>query len=107
VGPRPPLLPESSQANPPRLRQSDSISQADADSSAIMLSHSAAWKKHLSRSLHRHVPITQWLPEYNREKFICDLIAGVTVGLTIMPQALAYAALAGVEPQVSCYSPHL
>jgi len=59
------------------------------------------WKRQALRTLHRHVPITQWLPEYNREKFICDLIAGVTVGLTVMPQALAYSTLAGLEPQVS------
>lgn len=52
----------------------------------------------------RRVPILQWAPKYNTHKFFCDLIAGITVGLTVMPQALAYATLAGLEPQVSCYT---
>ncbi len=59
------------------------------------------WRHSTKRFLNRRVRITEWLPEYNQEKFVCDLIAGVTVGLTVMPQALAYATLAGLEPQVS------
>lgn len=47
------------------------------------------------------LPILDWGTQYSSEKFISDLIAGVTVGLTVMPQALAYATLAGLEPQVS------
>lgn len=50
--------------------------------------------------LRQRVPVIAWLPEYDRTKFICDLIAGVTVGLTVIPQALAYSTLAGLEPQV-------
>lgn len=46
------------------------------------------------------VPIVRWLPTYSSNDFISDLIAGVTVGLTVMPQGLAYATLAGLEPQV-------
>ena len=30
----------------------------------------------------------------------CDLIAGLTVGLTVIPQGLAYAKIAGLPPQV-------
>lgn len=60
----------------------------------------AAWMKRLKTSLYRCVPILSWMPLYNADKFICDLIAGVTVGLTVIPQSLAYATLAGLEPQV-------
>lgn len=62
------------------------------------------WKRSTKRFLNRRVRITEWLPEYNRDKLVCDLIAGVTVGLTVMPQALAYATLAGLEPQYGLYS---
>jgi sodium-independent sulfate anion transporter 11 len=31
---------------------------------------------------------------------VADLVAGVTVGLTLIPQAIAYASLAGLDPQV-------
>lgn len=46
------------------------------------------------------VPILGWLPHYNTETALGDLIAGITVGLTLIPQSIAYAALAGLEPQV-------
>jgi sodium-independent sulfate anion transporter 11 len=59
-----------------------------------------AWMKRLNTALYRCVPILSWMPLYNADKFICDLIAGVTVGLTVIPQSLAYATLAGLEPQV-------
>lgn len=51
----------------------------------------------------RRVPIVKWLPEYKLLDGISDLVAGFTVGLTLMPQAIAYAALAGLQPQVSSY----
>ncbi|KAJ2945881.1 hypothetical protein O0L34_g4786 [Tuta absoluta] len=56
------------------------------------------------RLLHKRLPVTKWLPEYNTEKALADFIAGVTVGLTVIPQALAYATLAGLPPQYGLYS---
>ncbi|EDV43523.2 uncharacterized protein Dana_GF18533 [Drosophila ananassae] len=50
------------------------------------------WK----RRLHRHVPIFQWLPFYTAEWGIDDFIAGVTLGLTIIPESMACALLAGL-----------
>ncbi|KAK0092235.1 hypothetical protein PV326_001903 [Microctonus aethiopoides] len=52
----------------------------------------------------KRLPILSWLPKYNSEKAISDAIAGITVGLTVMPQGLAYAILAGLEPQYGLYS---
>lgn len=46
------------------------------------------------------VPILKWSKSYNSEKFITDLVAGITVGLTLIPQSIAYAGLAGLGPQV-------
>ncbi|XP_045448781.1 sodium-independent sulfate anion transporter [Melitaea cinxia] len=57
-----------------------------------------------TRLLHKRLPIVKWLPEYNSEKALADFIAGVTVGLTVIPQALAYATLAGLPPQYGLYS---
>ncbi|XP_049869042.1 sodium-independent sulfate anion transporter-like [Pectinophora gossypiella] len=56
------------------------------------------------RLLHKRLPVTKWLPEYNSEKALADFIAGITVGLTVIPQALAYATLAGLHPQYGLYS---
>ena len=51
-----------------------------------------------------------WLPksvlclrEYNRHKFLLDLIAGVTVGLVALPLAMAFAIASGLTPQAGIY----
>lgn len=41
--------------------------------------------------LYKRLPILNWLPNYNSEDAVGDLVAGLTVGLTVIPQALAYA----------------
>lgn len=53
--------------------------------------------------IHRHVPITSWLPQYNWEKAMGDLISGFTIGLTMIPQSIAYASLANLSPQVRLF----
>ena len=53
------------------------------------------------KQLNRKVPVTDWLPKYNLEYFVSDLIAGITVGLTVIPQGIAYSLIAGLPPQVS------
>lgn len=50
--------------------------------------------------LYKRVPIFMWLPHYNLEYAVSDLVAGITVGLTVIPQAIAYASVAGLPPQV-------
>lgn len=47
------------------------------------------------------MPILNWLPRYDGHDALGDLVAGVTVGLTVIPQSLAYANVAGLPPQVS------
>jgi len=43
------------------------------------------------------------LRSYNFDKFISDLIAGVTVGLVALPLAMAFAIASGVPPQAGIY----
>lgn len=52
----------------------------------------------------RRIHIIEWLPKYTKVKFISDLIAGITVGLTMIPQSLAYASLADIPPQYGLYT---
>lgn len=54
--------------------------------------------------LRRRIYILSWLPDYDRSKAIGDLIAGVTLGLTMVPQSLAYANLANLPAQYGLYS---
>ena len=48
----------------------------------------------------QRLPILTWLPKYQLEASVSDIIAGVTVGLTVIPQGIAYAQVAGLPPQV-------
>ncbi|XP_053816406.1 sodium-independent sulfate anion transporter isoform X11 [Vidua chalybeata] len=50
------------------------------------------------------LPVLRWLPRYSRAWLPLDLLAGLAVGLTTVPQALAYAELAGLPPQYGLYS---
>ncbi|XP_029039363.1 sodium-independent sulfate anion transporter-like [Osmia bicornis bicornis] len=56
------------------------------------------------RLLKNRVPILKWLPLYRTNDAFGDLVAGFTVGLTLIPQAIAYAGLAGLTPQYGLYS---
>lgn len=54
--------------------------------------------------------VDAWLPksivflrEYTFDKFVHDLIAGVTVGLVALPLAMAFAIASGVSPQAGIY----
>lgn len=58
----------------------------------------------LRRLLRRRVPLVTWLPSYSVEYVVADLVAGVTLGLTLLPQSIAYAQLAGVSPRFGLYS---
>lgn len=50
------------------------------------------------------VPIVKWLPKYSLQSFQCDFIAGITVALMVIPQALAYAVIADLPTQYGLYS---
>lgn len=51
-------------------------------------------------TLQRWLPFLAWLPHYSLQWLKMDFIAGLSVGLTVIPQALAYAEVAGLPPQV-------
>lgn len=52
----------------------------------------------------QRVYILSWIRQYDQSAAIADAIAGVTLGLTMIPQAIAYAALAGLPSQYGLYS---
>lgn len=55
------------------------------------------------KMLYKRVPVLRWIPSYNTSDAIGDLVAGITVGLTVIPQSLAYANIAGLPTQVSSF----
>lgn len=51
--------------------------------------------------LFKRMPILAWLPNYQKKYVVSDMVAGITVGLTVIPQAIAYANVAGLPLQVN------
>lgn len=45
-----------------------------------------------------------WIRGYNRSRFSSDLFAGLTVGVVLIPQSIAYAILAGAPPIHGLYA---
>ncbi|CAB3251977.1 unnamed protein product [Arctia plantaginis] len=56
------------------------------------------------KTLKKRLPIIEWVPKYKREYIIQDIIAGITVGLTAIPQGMAYAVIAGLPPEYGLYA---
>ncbi len=52
----------------------------------------------------RFLPILEWLPAYERDWLRGDLLAGATVWAVLIPSALAYAGIVGVDPVVGLYT---
>ena len=51
-----------------------------------------------------YVPLVGVLKHYRREDFSHDLLAGLVVGVITVPQAIAYAFLAGLPPEAGLYA---
>ncbi|MEQ8241547.1 MAG: SulP family inorganic anion transporter, partial [Cyclobacteriaceae bacterium] len=49
-------------------------------------------------------PITQWLPSYKKSQLNGDVFAGITVGIMLIPQGMAYALIAGLPPVYGLYA---
>ena len=49
-------------------------------------------------------PILDWLPNYKKSWIRGDLAAGLTVGIMLVPQGIAYALIAGLSPIYGLYT---
>lgn len=57
-----------------------------------------------SGSLKKYLPILEWLPNYKKANLGGDLSAGMTVGIMLIPQGMAYSMLAGLDPIHGLYA---
>lgn len=51
-----------------------------------------------------YFPVLQWLPNYKRTYLAGDIGAGITVGIMLVPQGMAYAMIAGLPPVFGLYA---
>ena len=50
------------------------------------------------------MPFLDWVSTYKKAYFIKDLLAGLTVGIVLVPQGMAYAMIAGLPPVHGLYA---
>ena len=50
------------------------------------------------------LPVIQWLPKYKRNLLRFDIIAGLTLAAFAIPDAMAFASLAGLPPEIGLYA---
>jgi high affinity sulfate transporter 1 len=50
------------------------------------------------------VPITEWLPRYQKGDLRPDIIAGIALAGLLIPEAMGYAGIAGLPPQAGLYA---
>ncbi|MBS1145964.1 MAG: putative high affinity sulfate transporter (SulP) [Proteobacteria bacterium] len=54
--------------------------------------------------LYRLLPFLRWLPSVTKQTFKADLIAAFTGALIVLPQAVAFATIAGLPPEYGLYA---
>ena len=54
--------------------------------------------------MRKFIPVLQWLPKYKASYLSGDIIAGITVSVVLIPQAMAYAMIAGLPPVYGLYA---
>ena len=52
----------------------------------------------------KYFPILNWLPNYKKSFLVGDISAGLTVGVMLIPQGMAYAMIAGLPPVYGLYA---
>lgn len=54
--------------------------------------------------MRKYFPFLEWIKTYDKSQFGGDLTAGLTVGVMLIPQGMAYAMLAGLPPIYGLYA---
>eukprot|EP01102_Stenamoeba_stenopodia_P021884 TRINITY_DN893_c0_g3_i1.p1 TRINITY_DN893_c0_g3~~TRINITY_DN893_c0_g3_i1.p1 ORF type:complete len:649 (-),score=137.48 TRINITY_DN893_c0_g3_i1:64-2010(-) len=63
------------------------------------------WRQFRRNLLLNAFPVLKWLPHYNyKECLLADIIGGLTSGTLSVPQGLAYATIAHLEPKFGLYA---
>ncbi|NJB82555.1 SulP family inorganic anion transporter [Wenyingzhuangia aestuarii] len=52
----------------------------------------------------QYFPILSWIPTYKKAFLYGDVMAGITVGILLIPQGMAYAMIAGLPPVFGLYA---
>jgi len=61
-------------------------------------------REKMGEALPRFLPFLSWLPQVGRRTLKADLWAGLTGAVIVLPQCVAFAAIAGLPPQYGLYA---
>ncbi|XP_075231681.1 sodium-independent sulfate anion transporter-like [Lycorma delicatula] len=64
---------------------------ADADS----IKNGTSW----NHKLLQYISVLKWLKNYGKFELFCDLISGISIAFTMIPQSIAYAAIIDLTPE--------
>jgi len=78
--------------------------QDDEGSHKLRRKDSKADWSPLAKLAFRFLPVFSWAPQLSRKIVQADFIAGVTVGVMVIPQSMSYAAIAGLPYIYGMYS---
>lgn len=56
------------------------------------------------QSIKNWIPALEWIPNYKKADLNGDIVAGITVAMMLIPQAMSYALLAGLPPYIGLYA---
>ncbi|KAH6802938.1 sulfate transporter 4 [Perilla frutescens var. frutescens] len=100
----------TSASRPPKIIQLQHPTATTSTSSAAPSSYFWKWRAKVKRMtwtdwIELFLPCYRWISRYKwREYLQPDLMAGVTVGVMLVPQSMSYAKLAGLHPIYGLYS---
>lgn len=61
-------------------------------------------QKRINERLSSILPVLKWLPQYDASWLRLDVVAGITVAASLIPEGLAYASLANLPPETGLYA---
>jgi sulfate permease, SulP family len=80
------------------------FSRSDQQGEIQVTAQTQAKETKKTNALKRFIPIFDWLPHYDRTWLRIDIIAGLTLWGLVVPEAMAYAGIAGLPPQAGLYT---
>ncbi|WP_458208079.1 SulP family inorganic anion transporter [Haladaptatus sp. NG-SE-30] len=74
------------------------------DTTADSESGTERLRKRISHRFSSILPVFKWLPQYDTSWLRLDVVAGITVAASVIPEGLAYASLANLPPETGLYA---
>ncbi|WP_435158542.1 SulP family inorganic anion transporter [Haladaptatus sp. DFWS20] len=89
---------------PRERKQVPTMSDKTHDTTADSESETERLRNRVSHRFSSILPVFEWLPQYDTSWLRLDVVAGITVAASVIPEGLAYASLANLPPETGLYA---